>query len=71
MLAFPEQDRAFLARQMIASLDPEHDPDAEMQWRDEIDRRSREILEGWVACRPVDEVIREIRARLHAPRDPS
>ena len=71
MLALPEQDRAFLARQLIASLDPVSDPDAETQWRKEIDRRSREIVEDTVVCRPVDEALRDIRAKLHAHRNPS
>ncbi len=71
VLALPEQDRAYLARQLIASLDPQHDADAEEQWAEVIERRSREIEEGRVDCRPVEESIRDIRARLHARRRPS
>jgi putative addiction module component (TIGR02574 family) len=71
VLALPMQDRAFLAHQLIASLDDSADIDAETQWRDVIDRRSREIEEGQVACRPVAEAIREIRAKLHAGRQSS
>ena len=40
VLAWPEQDRAFLARQLIASLDGTAESDAETQWNDVIDRRS-------------------------------
>ena len=71
VLALPEQDRAYLARQLITSLDDAVDADAETQWQDVIDRRSREIAEGKVTCRPVDETIRDIRAKLNAHRQPS
>ena len=57
VLALPEQDRAFLARQLIASLDNAVDADAETQWQQVIDRRSREIEEGKVSCRPVELVV--------------
>ena len=71
VLALPEQDRAYLARQLIASLDESVDADAETQWNEVVDRRSREIEEGKVTCRPVEEVVRDIRAKLHARRQPS
>ena len=71
VLALPERDRAFLARQLIASLDETLDADAETQWQEVIDRRSREIEEGVVACRPAQEVVQDIRDRLHARRQPS
>jgi hypothetical protein len=69
VLALPEQDRAYLAHQLIVSLDAATDADA--QWQEVIDRRSREIEEGKVTCRPVAETIRDIRAKLHAHRQPS
>lgn len=71
VLAVPEHDRAFLARQLIASLDDTVDADAETQWHEVIDRRSREIEEGKVSCRPVEEVVQDIRNKLHARRQPS
>lgn len=71
VLALPEQDRAYLARQLIASLDPTVDADAETQWQEVIDRRSREIEEGKVSCRPVEQVVQDIRAKLNARRQPS
>jgi putative addiction module component (TIGR02574 family) len=71
VLALPEQDRAFLARQLIASLDDAADADAETEWHDLIDRRSREIEQGKVSCRPVEEVVHDIRKKLHARRQPS
>jgi len=71
MLALPEEDRAYLARQLIASLDDARDADAETQWHEVIDRRSREIEEGKVNCRPVEQVVQDIRRKLHARRQPS
>jgi DNA-directed RNA polymerase sigma subunit (sigma70/sigma32) len=66
VLALPEKDRAFLARQLIASLDNTVDADAEMQWREVIERRSRELEEGRVDSRSEEEMIRDIRAKLNA-----
>lgn len=71
VLALPERDRAFLGQQLIASLDDTVDPDAETQWHEVIDRRSREIKEGKVSCRPVEQVVQDIRKKLHARRQPS
>jgi putative addiction module component (TIGR02574 family) len=66
VMALPEQDRACLARQLIASLDDTVDADAEAQWNEVIDRRSREMAEGRVDARPEAEVVGDIRAKLHA-----
>ena len=71
VLALPAQDRAYIAHQLIASLDDTVDADAETQWQEVIDRRSREIDEGKVSCRPVEQVVDDIRAKLHARRQPS
>ncbi len=71
VLALPEQDRACLAHQLIASLDNTLDPDAETQWNEVIDRRSRDIEEGKVICRPMEQVVDNIRTKLHARRQPS
>lgn len=71
MLVLPEEDRAFLARQLIASLDQTVDADAETEWNEVMDGRSLEIEEGKVACRPVAEVVQDIRSKLHARRQPS
>ena len=71
VLALPAQDRAFLARRLIASLDETVDADAEMEWHKVIDRRSREIEEGKVACRPVEQIVQDVRYKLRARRQPS
>jgi hypothetical protein len=70
-LALPEEDRAFLARQLIASLDDAVDEDAQEQWDQVIDRRSLEIEEGKVQCRLADDGVRDIRKKLHARCQPS
>ncbi len=66
VLAWPEEDRALLAHRLIASLDGTVDPDAEERWREVIERRSHEMAEGRVDARSEEEMIREIRAKLHA-----
>jgi putative addiction module component (TIGR02574 family) len=71
MMALPESDRAYLARQLIASLDETVDTEAETQWHEVIDQRSREIEESEVSCRPVEQVVADIRHKLHARRQPS
>ncbi len=71
MLALPLEDRAYLAHELIASLEGTADPDVETEWNDVIDRRSREMDEGRVDKRPEEEVIREIRNKLDARRQAS
>ena len=71
VLALPEEDRAYLAHRLIASLDPAAEANTEAEWLDVIDRRSRDIEEGRVRCRPVQDTLREARAQLHAHRQPS
>ena len=66
VLAWPEQDRAFLARQLIASLDETVEPEAETEWNEVIDRRSREMTEGRVDTRSEQQMIQDVRAKLHA-----
>ena len=71
VLALPLQDRAYLARQLIASLDDTVDADTESEWNEVIDRRSREMAEGRVDARSEEEVIGDIRQKLHARRQSS
>jgi putative addiction module component (TIGR02574 family) len=66
VLALPEEDRAYLARQLIASLDETVDADAETQWQEVIDRRSREMEEGRVDAGSEEEMVRDIRRKLRA-----
>ena len=67
----PENDRAELAGRLIQSLEGPPDQDVEAAWADEIERRIREIDEGKVSCRPVEQVVQDIHNKLHARRQPS
>jgi len=68
VLALPSSVRAFLAHKLIASLEDDIDDEAESQWMQVIDRRDEEVKQGLVTCRPVAEVVREIRGKLDAQR---
>jgi hypothetical protein len=68
VLALPAQDRAYLARELLSSLDETVDADAESQWQEVIDRRSREMAGGRLDERPEEEILRDIRAKLDAAR---
>jgi putative addiction module component (TIGR02574 family) len=68
LMALPIKDRAFIARELIASLDDTVDEDAETEWNEVIDRRTKEMAEGKIDARPQKEVIKEIRAKLDAAR---
>ena len=68
VLAWPERERAYLAHQLIASLEGGEEANAEEAWMEVVDRRSREIEEGQVDCRPVEETVRDVRAKLNAHR---
>ncbi len=68
ILELPVSDRAFLAHRLIQSLDEQSDSDAEALWMEEIDRRSTEIKKNRVACRPIGDVIANIRRKLKDAR---
>ncbi|MDM8525338.1 addiction module protein [Desulfococcaceae bacterium HSG8] len=68
ILELPASDRAFLAHHLIQSLDEHSDSDAEALWMEEIDRRSAEIRNKRVECRPAGDVIADIRRKLHNAR---
>jgi putative addiction module component (TIGR02574 family) len=64
LLSLSEQERAELARDLIRSLDPETELDAERQWAEEIERRAREVLAGAAELVDGDEALARVRARL-------
>ncbi|HET9408562.1 MAG TPA: addiction module protein [Candidatus Sulfotelmatobacter sp.] len=64
-LTLSEKERAELASNLIDSLDPTVDPDAEVAWQAEIARRLEEIETGQVKTIPWDEVRRKGRALLN------
>ncbi len=67
-LRLPRQDRADLARELIASLDEPADANAEQLWLEEIQRRLREIEAGTAELIPWETVRARIEARLRSTR---
>ena len=63
LLALPIEIRASLAQKLIQSLDQPRDPEHEELWRAELDRRYQAYKEGKVKGRPVEEVLRALRAK--------
>jgi len=70
-LALSKEDRAFLARELIVSLDEGRDSESETEWRHVIDRRTREMKERKISERPMKDVLAGIRTRLNASRKAS
>ena len=58
------KERARLALQLIESLDPGSDEDAEALWLEEAQRRLADYDAGNTEARPVDDVIAEIEQKL-------
>ncbi len=63
-LALNEQERAELARDLVASLDGPRDPDLNTAWDIELCRRINEIESGHAALLEPSEVLARARARL-------
>jgi len=63
-LGLPENERAELAGNLIASLDRKVDPDVDAAWQQEIARRAHEVRSGQVKTIPWEEVERKGRSLL-------
>lgn len=61
--ALPPEDRARLAEELLASLDP-RDSDVEAAWGVEIRRRVEEVERGAVELVPADQVFASVRRAL-------
>jgi putative addiction module component (TIGR02574 family) len=68
-LQLPEQARAALAAELIATLDDGSDPDAEAAWSNEIRSRLDEVDSG--AVRPIPWAEARLRIFAAAGRDPN
>jgi hypothetical protein len=55
--------RAYLARELLASLDTLSDAEMEKLWIDEAVRRDDDLDRGTARAFPVDEVLGRVRAR--------
>ena len=64
LLGLPAKSRALLAEKLIESLDEKQDKDVESLWIKEARRRSREIKNGKVKCKPAKDALREARLKL-------
>ena len=59
-LRLDAQSRALLAAELLASLDGPSDPDAELAWQTEIERRVADLKAGKLKLEPWDQVKRRI-----------
>ncbi len=59
----PDGDRAELAGMLIESLDGEPDPDVEVAWSEEVERRVRQVDAGEVELIPWEQVRSDLFAR--------
>jgi putative addiction module component (TIGR02574 family) len=64
-LALPDEERAELAGNLIASLDATVDQDVDAAWQQEVVRRSRDVQSGEVDTVPWEDVQLKGRTRLH------
>lgn len=58
------QDRALLAHQLIASVDPGEDVDAEAVWLEEAERRYQSYRQGKLTTKRADQVFREAKSKF-------
>jgi putative addiction module component (TIGR02574 family) len=63
-LALSPTERAWLASELIASLDEDKDPDVEAAWASEIERRIDEVESGEAEITSWEEARTRIRAKL-------
>ena len=60
-MALPEEERAALAVELLATLDGQADPDAEQAWVEEITRRAERARAGETVGVDADAVHAEAR----------
>lgn len=63
-LSLPEESRAYVAEILLESLDIGNDFPVSDTWKEEIERRCREIEEGEVELVAGDEAIARLRDRF-------
>ena len=61
--ALPPEERARLAEELLASLDP-HDAEVEAAWNEELRRRIDEVERGTVQLIPADRAFAQVRRAL-------
>ena len=65
-LQLPTPSRAFVAEQLLESLDFEENVELSAEWLAEIQRRVAAMEAGHVQMIPAEKVFASIRERLHA-----
>ncbi len=68
VLSLPREERAGLARELIESLDPARDDDAEQAWLDEAERRASEVSSGQAQLEDWADVRERVAKKLQALR---
>ncbi|MDY7232613.1 addiction module protein [Hyalangium rubrum] len=65
VLRLPPEERAEVAHKLLLSLEVEdEDPEAQVEWSAELERRAREVLNGSVKTVSWEQVEERISARL-------
>jgi hypothetical protein len=67
LLTLPEEDRAWLAAELAASLDGPRDADAAEVWDQEVQRRVAEATAGTVKLLSWAQVSERLEGRLKKP----
>lgn len=67
-LQLPPEERADVAKMLIASLDEPDDEGVEAAWLEEVERRLQDVDRGTAKFEPWETVRARIAARLHANR---
>jgi putative addiction module component (TIGR02574 family) len=70
-LELPAKERGKLASHLLESLAPPDKYETEKAWKEEIERRMREIDEGTVELIDGEEVMRKLRSRFKTPKKDS
>jgi putative addiction module component (TIGR02574 family) len=68
VLGLTREERAGLARDLIESLDPARDDDAEQAWLDEAERRAADVSSGQAVLEDWQDVRERIAKKLQALR---
>lgn len=63
-LNLPRESRALLAEKLLESLDAGEDFELSPAWREEVQRRCRELDSGAVKPVPAEEVFKKVREKL-------
>ena len=65
VLRLPPEERAEVAHKLLLSLEEgTEDPEAQAEWSAELERRTREVLDGSVKTVPWEQVEECLSARL-------